>query len=155
MIRRLNKPTASNGHPWPTSSTHREVALATTLREHPTVIHATSLGDESLLQYTVRKKSAPRVETLLSARCRFGLIQDPKGHSALQSALKNERKHVVRMLLHAITHTVGARRASAAGECQLLLRFVFVFTLLRFVFVIEPATQSSHGQHVVRRCLVL
>ena len=50
------------------------------------MLHATSpLGDESLLQYTVRKKSAPRVEALLGARCRFGLIQDPKGHSALQA----------------------------------------------------------------------
>ena len=94
------------------------------------------------MQYMVRKKSAPRVETLLGAECRFGLIPDPKGHSALQVALKNERKHVVRMLLHAITRTVGEqpyalrpfmshRTEIAAKYPDLFLEFVKTVQLTR------------------------
>ena len=40
-------------------------ALATTLARHPTVINCASpLSGESVLQFTVRKKSAQRVEAL-------------------------------------------------------------------------------------------
>ena len=79
------------------------------------------------LQYTARKKSASRVEMLLGAQCRFGMLVDPRGHSALQSALKNERKHVVWMLLQAISRSVSEQpralqpfmrhRAEIASKC--------------------------------------
>ena len=51
-------------------------ALACTLARHPTILNTISAnGKETLLQYTVRKKSAGDVEALLAASCRFGLIQ--------------------------------------------------------------------------------
>ena len=78
-------------------------------------------------EYTARKKSASRVELLLGAQCRFGMLVDPRGHSALQSALKNERKHVVWMLLQAISRSVSEQpralqpfmrhRAEIASKC--------------------------------------
>jgi WD40 repeat protein len=78
-------------------------ALQTLIEQHPTVLHMKSpLGGESLLQHTVRKRPAQKVEMLLGTGCRFGLIEDVRGHTALMIALKNERKPVVRMLLNTI-----------------------------------------------------
>ena len=71
-------------------------------------IHTVPSAGCFFFQYTARKKSASRVELLLGAQCRFGMLVDPRGHSALQSALKNERKHVVWMLLQAISRSVSS-----------------------------------------------
>ena len=65
------------------------------------------MGGESLLQHTVRKRTAANVRLLLQTcqktSTRFGLVEDLYGHTALQVALKNEKKPVVRQLLAALT----------------------------------------------------
>jgi WD40 repeat protein len=88
-------------------------ALTRLIEQHPTVLHLTNpMGGESLLQHTVRKRPASKVEMLLKTGCRFGLIEDARGHTALMIALKNERKPIVRMLLHSIA--VSSRDQSTA-----------------------------------------
>mmetsp|Transcript_12739 Transcript_12739/g.37927 ORF Transcript_12739/g.37927 Transcript_12739/m.37927 type:complete len:2278 (-) Transcript_12739:673-7506(-) len=70
------------------------------LEKHPTCVNcANPLNGEHMLQFCARKKPAEVVEALLGAKCRFGLIPDRNGQTALGIALRNERKNIVRALL--------------------------------------------------------
>jgi len=81
--------------------------LTTTLKRHPYVLNANNpINGESLLQFIVRGQNIERVELVLSANCRLGLIQDSKGHTALKTALKYKQKTVVRMLLYTMVQHI-------------------------------------------------
>ena len=118
-------------------------ALSALITQHATVLHSTSpMGGESLLQHTVRKRPAQKVEELLRTECRFGLISDVRGHTALAVALKNERKHIVRMLLSHIARSARDQppalrqfmrhRAELASKYpDLFLEFIHSLELVR------------------------
>ena len=82
-------------------------ALTTTLKRHPFVLNVTNpISGESLLQFIVREQNMERVELMLSANCRLGLIQDTKGHTALKTALKYKQKQVVEMMLYTMVSNI-------------------------------------------------
>ena len=80
-----------------------EEALRVLVDVHPTVTNSTNLvSSETLLQHTIRKSPGAKAEALLAAKCRFGLIEDTHGHTALMIALKHQIKPIVRKILSTI-----------------------------------------------------
>jgi hypothetical protein len=87
--------------------THKN-ALTTTLKKHPAMLNSTNpVSGESLLQYIVRGQHMERVELMLSANCRLGLVMDAKGHTALKTALLFRQKQVVKKLLYTIIKNIN------------------------------------------------
>ena len=70
------------------------------------------ISGESLLQYVVRGQHIERVELMLGAECRLGMIQDAQGHTALKIALKYKQQTVVKMLLDSMLSN-AAHQANA------------------------------------------
>ena len=81
-----------------------EQSLQVLIEQHPTVTNAmNAVSSETLLQHTIRKSPGANAESLLSANCRFGLVEDTHGHTALMIALKNECKPILRTILNKIS----------------------------------------------------
>ena len=83
---------------------------AALLEKHPTAVNcANPLNGEHMLQFCARKKPAEVVDALLGASCRFGLIPDRNGQTALGVALRSERKNIVRALLRKTADVMSAQ----------------------------------------------